>query len=165
MCVVRFLLSVSISFFHHLPPVEINWNKRCFRMRFRTVRLHWARDKLGLMRYFFETCPRCRINLATYSPGVQRASTVLRMLPHSQVEECSLIKRLTAREWERERERMGESVTEEEKFILLFISPSSPPFSLSLFLSLSLSLCLSFSLSLTLVHNLDPCSYLHKYHR
>ena len=80
-----------------------------------TVRLYWAGDNLDLWdEFWYEPCPRWRINHLTYLPAVQCAATVLWLLPlRSWCIASRCLKWIVAgTEKEREREREKRRETE-----------------------------------------------------
>ena len=63
-----------------LVSVEYKSNNYCFRPRCRTVRLYWARDKMGylVMRWILhESCLRCRIDRSTCWSAVEHGTSVI----------------------------------------------------------------------------------------
>ena len=60
----------------------VKQNECCFRLQFCAVMIYWARNNLGwLDKFWYETCPRCRIDHLTYWPTVRCTTTVLWLPP------------------------------------------------------------------------------------
>ena len=56
-----------------MPPYKKLKSEWCFRLQYCTVRLYWAGDNLGYWdEFWYESCPRCRIDHLTCWPAVQR---------------------------------------------------------------------------------------------
>ena len=60
------------------------WYDGCFKPRCCTVRLYWAKDNLGYRdEFWYESCPRFRMDHLTCWPAVQRTTSVPRL--HSKI--------------------------------------------------------------------------------